>query len=185
MSELRIRVPASSANLGPGFDSFALALPLLAEFELRPAKAWAVSVEGDGQGTPPGDENLFVISARATAKAAGRELVAQHVTQRSAIPVARGLGSSAAAIVGGAVAANALLGEPLDRGTLLRVTSEVEGHADNVAASLYGGMTVALSDDAGPIATRIPFPRIWRICVYVPKTTLETDRARAVLSDHV
>jgi len=123
VSELRIRVPASSANLGPGFDSFALALPLLAEFELRPAKAWSVTVEGDGHGIAVDDDNLFVVAARATAQAAGRELVAQHVTQRSAIPVARGLGSSAAAIVGGAVAANALLGEPFDRRTLLRIAS--------------------------------------------------------------
>jgi homoserine kinase len=180
---MRVRVPASSANLGPGFDSFAVALPLLAEFEVRAARAWTVSAEDDG--VPIGEDNLFVVGARAAAKAAGANLPPQHVEQRSAIPIARGLGSSAAAIVGGAVAANALLGEPLDRGSLLRVTSEVEGHADNVAASLYGGMTVALSDDGGPVATRIPFPRTWRICVYVPTTTLETDRARAVLSDQV
>lgn len=180
---MRVRVPASSANLGPGFDSFAVALPLLAEFEVRAARAWTVS--GGGEGVPSGEDNLFVVGARAAARAAGVSLPAQHVEQRSAIAIARGLGSSAAAIVGGAVAANALLGEPLDRGTLLRVASEVEGHADNVAASLYGGMTIALSDEGGPVATRIPFPRTWRACVYIPKTTLETDKARAVLSDHV
>jgi homoserine kinase len=180
---MRVRVPASSANLGPGFDSFAVALPLLAEFEVRAARAWTVTADDDG--VPTGDDNLFVIGARAAARAAGVSLPAQHVEQRSAIPIARGLGSSAAAIVGGAVAANALLGEPLDRGTLLRVASEVEGHADNVAASLYGGMTVALADDGGPVATRIPFPRTWRICVYVPSSTLETHQARAVLADQV
>jgi homoserine kinase len=180
---MRVRVPASSANLGPGFDSFAVALPLLAEFELRPARAWSVTADGDG--IPSGDDNLFVVGARAAARAAGLSLPAQHVEQRSAIPIARGLGSSAAAIVGGAVAANALLGEPLDRITLLRVASEVEGHADNVAASLYGGMTVALTDDEGPVATRIPFPRTWRICMYVPGATLETREARAVLPDQV
>ena len=180
---MRVRVPASSANLGPGFDSFAVALPLLAEFEVRAARAWTVNVEGDG--VPIGEDNLFVVGARAAAKAAGANLPPQHVEQRSAIPIARGLGSSAAAIVGGAVAANALLGEPLDRGSLLRVTSEVEGHADNVAASLYGGMTVALADDGGPVATRIAFPRTWRVCMYVPSSTLETREARAVLSDQV
>ena len=181
MSELRIRVPASSANLGPGFDSFALALPLLAEFELRPAKAWSVTVDGDGHGISVEDDNLFVVAARATAKAAGRELVAQHVTQRSAIPVARGLGSSAAAIVGGAVAANALLGEPFDRRTLLRIASEVEGHADNVAAALYGAFTVALPDEGGPVATRLVFPRTWRICLLIPGRPLSTEDARAIL----
>jgi homoserine kinase len=180
---MRVRVPASSANLGPGFDSFAIALPILAEFELRPARVWSVSAAGDG--IPEDDENLFVVAARAVAKAAGTSVPAQRVEQRSAIPTARGLGSSAAAIVGGAVAANALLGEPLDRRTLLRVASEVEGHADNVAAALYGAMTVALPDEAGPVATRIAFPRMWRICVYIPNSTLATQQARAVLSSDV
>lgn len=184
MSELRVRVPATSANLGPGFDSFALALPLLAEFELRPAKTWSVTVEGDGQ-LPADEENLFIVSARATAKAAGREPVAQQVTQRSAIPMARGLGSSAAAIVGGAVAANALLGDPFDRRTLLRIASEVEGHADNVAAALYGAFTVALPNDGGPVATRLVFPRAWRICLLIPSRPLSTELARAVLPAQV
>jgi homoserine kinase len=185
LSELRIRVPASSANLGPGFDSFALALPLLAEFELRPAKTWSVIVDGDGQGVPPDEANLFVVSARAAAKAAGREISAQHVTQRSAIPVGRGLGSSAAAIVGGVVAANALLGLPFDRRTLLRIASEVEGHADNVAAALYGAFTVALPDEGGPVATRLVFPRAWRICLLIPGRPLSTEEARAVLPAQV
>lgn len=185
MSELRVRVPASSANLGPGFDSFAVALPLLAEFELRPARAWSVSVEGDGQGIPLDDDNLFVVAARAAAKAAGRELAPQHVVQRSAIPIARGLGSSAAAIVGGAVAANALMGEPIDRRTLLRIASEVEGHADNVAAALYGAFTVALPDEGGPVATRLVFPRTWRVCLLIPGRPLSTEQARAVLPAQV
>jgi len=180
---MRVRVPASSANLGPGFDSFAVALPLLAEFELRPARAW--SVEADGEGVPAGDDNLFVVGARGVAKAARASLAPQHVVQRSAIPIARGLGSSAAAIVGGAVAANALLGEPLDRRTLLRVASEVEGHADNVAAALYGALTVALPEQGGPVATRIAFPRTWRVCVFIPGTTLETEKARGILPAQV
>ncbi len=180
---MRVRVPASSANLGPGFDSFAVALPLLAEFELRAARAW--SVDANGEGVPEGEDNLFVVAARAVGKVARANVPTQHVEQRSAIPIARGLGSSAAAIVGGAVAANALLGEPLDRRTLLRVASEVEGHADNVAAALYGAFTVALSEEGGPVATRMAFPRTWRICVYVPNSALSTDQARAVLSPQV
>jgi homoserine kinase len=189
VGELRVRVPASSANLGPGFDSFAIALPLLAEFDLRPARVWSVHVDGDahqnGNGIPSGDDNLFVVSARAAAEAAAETLGAYHVIQRSAIPVGRGLGSSAAAIVGGVVAANALMGEPLDRRTLLRVASEVEGHADNVAAALYGAFTVVLPSDSGPVATRIAFPRAWRICLFIPREALSTDKARAVLPDSV
>lgn len=180
---MRVRVPASSANLGPGFDSFAIALPLLAEFDVRPARAW--SVDANGEGIPEGEDNLFVIAARAVGKAARANVPTQHVEQRSAIPIARGLGASAAAIVGGAVTANALLGEPLDRRTVLRVASEVEGHADNVAAALYGAFTVALPEEGGPFATRIVFPRTWRVCVFVPSATLSTDDARAVLSSQV
>jgi homoserine kinase len=182
VGELRVRVPASSANLGPGFDSFAIALPLLAEYEVRPARAWTVSLEGDGDAIPAGEDNLFVVGARAAAKAATETLGTYHVSLRSAIPVGRGLGSSAAAIVGGVVAANALMGEPLARGSLLRVASEVEGHADNVAAALYGAFTVALPGDDGPVATRIAFPSAWRICLLIPREPLETEKARAVLS---
>jgi homoserine kinase len=176
-----VRVPASSANLGPGFDSFALALPLLAEYEVRPARAWSVAVEGDGNGIPTDEDNLFVVGARATAKAAQENLGAYHVVQRSAIPIARGLGSSAAAIVGGVVAANALMGDPLDRRSLLRIATEVEGHPDNVAAALYGALTVALPGDDGPVATRIAFPSGWRICLLIPREPLATEKARAVL----
>ena len=175
-------MPASSANLGPGFDSFALALPLLAEYEVRPARSWTVSVEGDGDGVPTDEENLFIVGAHATARAAQEDLGTYHVVQRSAIPIARGLGSSAAAIVGGVVAANALLGDPLDRRSLLRIATEVEGHADNVAAALYGAFTVALPGDDGPVATRIAFPRAWRICLLIPREPLATEKARAVLS---
>jgi homoserine kinase len=180
---VKIRVPASSANLGPGFDSFAIALPLLAEFELRPARTWSVAADGDG--VPEGDENLFVVGARAVGTMTGREVAPQHVVQRSAIPIARGLGSSAAAIVGGAVAANALLGGPLDRRSLLRVASDVEGHADNVAAALYGALTVALPENDGPVATRIIFPRTWRACVFIPSATLVTEAARSILPPDV
>jgi len=181
MADLRVRVPASSANLGPGFDSFAIALPLLAEYDMRPARAWSVNVESGDNGVPTGDDNLFVVAARAAAKAAAQSLGTYQVTQRSAIPVGRGLGSSAAAIVGGVVAANAVLGDPLDRRSLLRVASEVEGHADNVAAALYGAFTVALPSDGGPFATRIAFPSAWRICLLIPREPLPTSIARAVL----
>ena len=180
---MRVRVPASSANLGPGFDSFAIALPLLAEFDVRPARTW--SVDANGEGIPAGEDNLFVIAARAVGKAARANVPAQHVQQRSAIPNARGLGSSAAAIVGGAVTANALLGEPLDRRTLLRVASEVEGHPDNVAAALYGAFTLALPEEGGPVATRIAFPRTWRICMFIPSATLETASSRDILPTQV
>jgi homoserine kinase len=187
VSDLRVRVPATSANLGPGFDAFGVALPLLAEFEVRPARAWSVTVEGNGAtpDVPVGEDNLFVVAARATAKSVGHNLSPQHVTQRSAIPGGRGLGASAAAIVGGIVAANALAGEPLGRRALLRIATEVEGHADNVAAALYGAFTVAVPSADGPVAARFSFPSAWRVCLFVPTATLLTAAARAVLPKDV
>ena len=186
MTELRVRAPATSANLGPGFDSFALALPMLAEFEVRPARSWDATYEGDGDGMPEDvNDDLFVVGARAVAKAARAHLAPQHVVQRSAIPLARGLGSSAAAIAAGVAAGNALLGEPLDRRSLLRIAAEVEGHPDNVAAAIYGGMTVALPTGDGPVVFRSAFPRTWRICVLVPQRKLSTKEARAALPAHV
>jgi homoserine kinase len=185
VTDLRVRAPATSANLGPGFDSFALALPMLAEFDVRPARTWGATIEGDGDGIPVDDQNLFVVGARAAAKAARSHLAPHHVVQRSAIPLARGLGSSAAAIAAGVAAGNALLGEPLDRRSLLRIAAEVEGHPDNVAAALYGGMTVALPTGEGPVVFRSAFPRAWRICLLVPKRKLATKEARAALPANV
>ncbi|MDQ6858725.1 MAG: homoserine kinase [Chloroflexota bacterium] len=185
MTELRVRVPATSANLGPGFDAFGLALPLLAEFEVEPARTWSVTVEGNGSDVPTGEDNLFVVAARAAAKSLGHDLGPQHVIQRSAIPGSRGLGSSAAAIVGGVVAANALAGEPLGKRALLRIATDVEGHADNVAAALYGAFTIALPSADGPIAVRFVFPSAWRVCLFVPTASLSTDVARGVLPKDV
>jgi homoserine kinase len=183
--EVRVRVPATSANLGPGFDAFALALPLLAEFDVRPARGYEVRVEGDGDGVPTGSSNLVVIAARATAKAAREQLSGLHVVQRSEIPTARGLGSSAAAIVAGCVAANEVLGRPLDRQSLLRTAAGVEGHADNVAAALLGGFTIAAPSQDGPIATSLAFPRAWRAVIFVPERQLSTRQARGILPPRV
>ena len=185
MSELRVRVPATSANLGPGFDAFAVALPILAEFDVKPARAWSVTVEGNGSDVPTGEDNLFVVGAMAAAKTLGQTVGPLHVTQRSAIPLGRGLGSSAAAIVGGIVAANALAGEPLGRRALLRIAADVEGHADNVAAALYGAFTIALPSADGPIAARFAFPSAWRACLFVPTSQLTTKEARAALPKDV
>ena len=185
MSDLRVRVPATSANLGPGFDAFAVALPLLAEFDVRPARSWSVTVEGNESDVPTGEDNLFVVGAMAAAKTLGQTIGPLQVTQRSAIPLGRGLGSSAAAIVGGIVVANALAGEPLGRRALLRIATDVEGHADNVAAALYGAFTISLPSADGPIALRLAFPSAWRACLFVPTSQLTTKEARAALPTDV
>jgi homoserine kinase len=146
-TEVRVRVPASSANLGPGFDALGLALGLHDEIEVS-AAADGVSVEvaGEGAGRVPCDERHLVVRVmRRTWSVLGDGPSGLRMRCRNAIPHARGLGSSAAAAVAGAVAAAVLAGRDpeLEREALLQVAAGVEGHADNAAASLLGGFVVA------------------------------------------
>jgi len=156
-TEVRVRVPASSANLGPGFDSLGLALGLYDEIDVAAAgDGLVVEVDGEGAAGVPRDERHLVVRAMRRAFAVfGDAPPGLRLRCRNAIPHARGLGSSAAAAVAGAVAAAALAGRDprAERATLLQLTAGMEGHADNAAASLLGGFVIAWADvedgDAG------------------------------------
>jgi homoserine kinase len=200
-----VRVPASSANLGPGFDSLGLALDLhdvVTVEALGPADGAhdpaacadvtvEVTVEGEGSGHVPLDEShLLVRSLRSGLAHAGAGRPRLRVHCRNTIPHGRGLGSSAATIVAGLVAARGLLADPglLDDAEVLALATAAEGHPDNAAASLFGGFTVAWMDpSSGRLAlrragaVRVPVdPRV-RIAVCVPDGELATSRARAML----
>ena len=148
-SEIRVRVPGSSANLGPGFDALGLALGLYDEVEVAVAPSGvAIEVAGEGAGRVPCDEAHLVARAMRTAwDIVGASPPGIRMRCRNAIPHSRGLGSSAAAAVAGAVAAVVLAGRDaeLERDTILQVSAGMEGHADNAAASLLGGFVVAWS----------------------------------------
>jgi homoserine kinase len=156
-TEVRVRVPASSANLGPGFDSLGLALGLYDDIEVSVAPhGVTVEVDGEGAGRVPCDDAHLVVRAmRTTWARTGDAPPGLRMRCRNAIPHSRGLGSSAAAAVGGAVAAVVLAGRDteLERDTILQVTAGMEGHADNAAASLLGGFVVAW-ETAGNTAER-------------------------------
>ena len=145
--EVRVRVPGSSANLGPGFDSLGLALGLYDEIEVSVATGGVtVEVEGEGAGRVPCDEAHLVVRAMRTAwNIVGDAPAGLRLRCRNAIPHSRGLGSSAAAAVAGATAAVVLAGRDaeLERDTILHVAAGMEGHADNAAASLLGGFVLA------------------------------------------
>ena len=178
----RIRVPATSANLGPGFDALGLALALYNEVHVHPSASTTVTIEGEGVGRLPANEkNIVVRAMRLVYEAAGRaaEPWAVHCVNR--IPSARGLGSSAAAWVGGLVAGNALMGSPLDRAALLRLAARAEGHPDNVAAAIYGGLTVVAGSDGDVTAQSLPVPSALVWVVLIPAMTSSTAEARAVL----
>jgi len=179
---VRVRVPATSANLGPGFDALGLALALYNEVEARVAAETSVAIEGEGAGRlPTNEKNVIVRAMRVAYDAAGR--VGEHWAVRcvNRIPSARGLGSSAAAWVGGLAAANALMGSPFDRAALLRLAARAEGHPDNVAAAVYGGLTVASGDGEAVLALSLPVPADLVWIALVPEATSATSEARAVL----
>ena len=152
---LTVEIPATSANLGAGYDCLAVALGLTNRVEVE-VRGWSrgaieLAVLGEGQGELPSDrDNRFVRGLEAAlveARGALPEGVGWRIEMQNRIPIARGLGSSAAATVGGLVAGNALAGEPLTHSDLLRLATAIEGHPDNAAAALLGGFTVAADLD--------------------------------------
>jgi homoserine kinase len=181
-----VRVPATSANLGPGFDSFGLALGLYDDVTVRTMEfGVAIEITGEGADTLPRDEShLLVRSARACLDRLGVGHVGLQVSCTNRIPHGRGLGSSSAAIVAGISAARGLVdgGEKLlDDDGLLGLACELEGHPDNVAACLRGGFTVAWTAADGPrVISRTPDERILPV-VFIPSTELATVRARGLL----
>jgi homoserine kinase len=187
---VRVRVPATSANLGPAFDCAGLALALSDEVVVRVAdRGLSVDVAGEGAGAVPRDEQHLVVAAlRAAFDRLGGQPRGLEVVCANRIPHARGLGSSAAAIVAAVVAARALVlrgEERLDDGAVLALASQIEGHPDNVAACLHGGATLAWTGDDGARAVRLqPAPELAPV-VFVPATTASTQKARGVLPEQV
>src|SRR5580765_2061821 len=183
---VRVRVPATSANLGPGFDALGLALALHNEVTVEEADRVSVTVEGEGSGRlDAGARNVVARGVALAFEIAGRALPGARLHCVNRVPLSRGLGSSAAAWVGGLVAANALLGEPLDRDGLLAAATRAEGHPDNVAAALFGGLTVSCADGARVIAIGLPVLREIEWVVLLPETESSTREARAVLPESV
>ncbi len=183
---VRVRVPASSANLGPGFDALALALALYNEVEIEESDAVIVVVRGEGAGRlDAGADNVVARGARMAFEAAGRPFKGAAIECVNRIPLARGLGSSAAAWVAGLAGANALLGSPLDRDALLALAARAEGHPDNVAAAVFGGLTVSCMADDRAVAVALPVPADLQWVVLVPEVESSTRQARAVLPDSV
>lgn len=184
----RVRVPATSANLGPGFDALGLALALYDDVEVRALGSAEVVVDVVGEGAqdvPSGDDHLVVRALRHALDHVGAPQTGLHLTCRNRIPHGRGLGSSAGAVVAGILAARALVAEPesIDDDVALRLATELEGHPDNAAPALLGGATVAWSDEpSGRVhAARLAVHGSVAPVVVVPGTRLATSHARGVL----
>lgn len=186
---MRVRVPATSANLGPGYDALGLALALHDEVRVEVVDgepgSLAVTVDGEGSATVPRDADHLVHRALSAALGArGVEVPALRMHCVNAIPHGRGLGSSAAAVVAGIAAARALCGSTVEEWSdadLLRFAADLEGHPDNVAATVLGGMTIAYGEPGAFTAVRLDVRCPLSLVVLVPPFPLATSVARGLL----
>lgn len=193
---VRVRVPATSANLGPGFDVLGLALGLHDVVEVHATTgATRTTVRGEGaDSVPQGEEHLVVRALRTGLELVGAPQVGLDLTAFNRIPHGRGLGSSAAAVVAGLVAARGLISEPeaLSDEIVLELATEWEGHPDNAAAAILGGATLAWTEPAvGPEgspavkALRLDIDPTLECTAFIPMTALATKVARSVLPELV
>ena len=181
---MKFRIPASSANLGPGFDCFGIAWQCYNEIEFIPREEGLV-ISGCEE-KYCNEDNLAYKAYRAVMAWAGqRESGLEIRFGRTDIPVSRGMGSSAALIVGGVVAANAIHGLELSGSELLAIATSVEGHPDNIAPALFGGFTVSAMDGIAAVTTHFPISEKLFFTLLIPDFELSTELARSVLPEKV
>ncbi|MDY0909115.1 homoserine kinase [Microbacterium sp. CFBP9034] len=180
-----VRVPATSANLGPGFDTLGLALSVYDELDVTSLEEGVLDIDIDGEGVadvPRDASNLVVRSIAYAYESVGRRMPGLRLRAHNVIPHGRGLGSSGAAVVSGLLAAKGLLEGDVEFGpdTLLRLATELEGHPDNVAPALFGGLTIAWVDEQGPQHKKLLVHRGVSPLVFVPEFTMSTEVARSL-----
>ncbi len=196
--KVSVKVPATTANLGPGFDCMGMALPIYntvtIEETVLPGTGIEINVISEDDKADelslehiPMDENSIIYKAvELLYNSIGQTPSELKITIHTQIPVARGLGSSASVIVGGLLAANELLGHPADEAALLSIATEVEGHPDNVTPAIVGGLVITSSEEDGSIVyKKLDWPKEWSITVCIPEYELATDISRSVLPKEV
>lgn len=196
--KVTVKVPATTANIGPGFDCMGMALPIYntitIEETVLPGSGVQINVMAENDTADefslehiPMDENSIIYKAvELLYNSIGQTPSELKITIHSQIPIARGLGSSASVIVGGLIAANELLGRPADEAALLSIATEVEGHPDNVTPAIVGGLILTSSEDDGSIVYRkLDWPEEWTLTVCIPEYELATDISRSVLPKEV
>ena len=183
---IRVRAPATSANLGPAFDAAGIALDWWDELEVRPAPVDAIQVSGEqAELLPTGRDNLVAVAMRRLAEAAGAPLPPLHLTVVKGFPLGRGFGSSAAAVILGLVAARRLVAPELPDTELLALACELEGHPDNATPCLQGGATLAWVEDGRPRWRAVPVhPDLVAVALVAPEP-MATSEARRLLPERV
>lgn len=186
MKKVSVSVPASTANLGAGFDCLALALSLRNTVELwEITQGLEIDVEGEGEARVPLDTtNLVVRAAEKVFEKVGKRPTGLRIHEVNQVPLGSGMGSSAATVVGGLAAANALIDGGLSRDDLLRLAYELEGHPDNAAAALFGGLTLVSATAEELLVRSLPVPAM-KVVIALPDVRLSTADARAALPEQV
>ena len=183
MKRVTIRVPATTANLGPGFDAFGVALNLYTDVTFEETE-YGLEITGCDEAFT-GPDNLAYVSYCAVMATMCEEVKGVKIHIDAHIPICRGLGSSAALLVAGAMGANVLHGNKLSTQGLLNITNAMEGHPDNLAPAFYGGLTASMVDNGLPVTVNFPLHPDWEFLALVPDFDLPTSKARAVLPEQV
>jgi len=184
--KIKLKIPATTANLGPGFDTLGIALGLYNEIEVTKKasskKSFRISVEGEGENVLPlGRSNIVVVAMEKVFNIFGVKKGDFHIRLVNRIPLSRGLGSSAAARIGGLVSANMLCSGRLKENDLIDMATRLEGHPDNVVPALVGGLCVSCLADNSVKYVKLPPPESLRFIVCIPDFEVSTDKAREIL----
>jgi homoserine kinase len=183
---LRVRVPATTANLGVGFDTLGLALTLYNRFEVSDEESSGLEIYGEGNKSLCNRENnAFLSTLDSFAEIFNYKLPPLKVKIWNSIPICKGLGSSATAIVAGLIIANNILGKDFTKEELIRYAVEIEGHPDNVSAAMFGGCTVSLVYNGRVVVKKIPFPNSVSLIVAVPEFDVPTGLSRTKLPNSI
>ena len=183
MKRVTIRVPATTANLGPGFDAFGCALNLYTDVTFEETDCGLEITGCDEAYTGP--DNMAYTSYCAVLASLSEEVRGVKIHIESQIPICRGLGSSAALLVAGAMGANVLRGNKLSTQGLLNITNAMEGHPDNLAPAFFGGLTASMVDNGLPETVSFPLHPDWEFIALIPDFNLPTTLARSVLPKDV
>ena len=167
---IEIRVPATTANLGPGFDVLGLAIDRYNTFTFSASEKSNLP-----------EDHLVYKAYQYTFKSLGKPVVEVNIDVKGDIPISRGLGSSAACIVGGIMGANAMLGDLLDKDEILKLATEIEGHPDNVSPAIFGGLMISVMDQDRILTNKMPIQNSLKFVAIVPDFELSTEMARGVL----
>ena len=181
--KVTIRVPATTANLGPGFDAFGCALKLYTDVTFEETESGLEITGCDEEFSGP--DNLAYVSYCAVLASLSEEVKGVKIHIDAQIPICRGLGSSAALLVAGAMGANVLRGNRLSTQGLLNITNAMEGHPDNLAPAFFGGLTASMVDNGLPVAVNFPLHPDWEFLALVPDFDMPTSKARAILPEQV